>query len=50
MFESLFDLPLVIAGTAIIALLWLFALAGLALVRGHILPRSRQGFINCTAR
>jgi len=41
MFESLFDLPLVIAGTAIIALLWLFALAGLALVRRHILPRLR---------
>jgi len=39
MFESLFDLPLVIAGTAIIALLWLFALAGLALVRRHLLPR-----------
>jgi len=33
MFNTLFELPLVIVGTAIIGLLWLFALVGLALVR-----------------
>ena len=41
MFNSLFELPLVIVGTAIIGLLWLFALVGLALVRRYLLPRLR---------
>jgi len=41
MFNFLFELPLAIVGTAIIALLWLFALTGLALVRRHLLPRLR---------
>jgi hypothetical protein len=37
--EFLFDLPLVVVGPAILAVLWLFALAGLLLVRRRILPR-----------
>jgi hypothetical protein len=41
MFESLFDLPLVVAGPAIIVLLCLFAVAGLLLVRRRVLPRLR---------
>jgi hypothetical protein len=41
MFESLFDIPLIIAGPAIIALLCLFAIGGLLLVRRHVLPRLR---------
>jgi Protein of unknown function (DUF4239) len=39
MFESLFDLPLVIAGSAIIGSLCLFAIGGLLLVRRRVLPR-----------
>jgi Protein of unknown function (DUF4239) len=41
MFESLFDLPLLIAGPAIIILLCLFAVVGLVLVRRRVLPRLR---------
>jgi hypothetical protein len=41
MFESLFDLPLWIAGPAIIAALCLFAVGGLLVVRRHVLPRLR---------
>jgi nitrate reductase gamma subunit len=41
MFESLFDLPLVIAGPAIIVALCLFAVVGLWLVRRRVLPRLR---------
>ena len=41
MFESLFDIPLWIAGTAIITVLCAFAVAGLLLVRRSVLPRLR---------
>ena len=41
MFESLFDLPLLLVGPAIIAALCLFAVVGLWLVRRHVLPRLR---------
>ena len=41
MFESLFDIPLWIAGTAIITVLCAFAVAGLLLVRRIVLPRLR---------
>jgi hypothetical protein len=41
MFESLFDLPLVVAGSAIIGSLCLFAIGGLLLVRRRVLPRLR---------
>jgi len=41
MFESLFDLPLWIAGPAIIGVLCLFAVAGLIVVRRKLLPRLR---------
>jgi hypothetical protein len=41
MFEFLFDLPLVVTGPAIIAILCLFAIGGLTLVRRHVLPRLR---------
>jgi hypothetical protein len=41
MFESLFDLPLVVIGPAIIGLLCLFALVGLLVVRRRVLPRLR---------
>ncbi|HEV7476057.1 MAG TPA: DUF4239 domain-containing protein [Pyrinomonadaceae bacterium] len=41
MFEYLFDLPLLIAGPAIIILLCLFAVVGLMLVRRRVLPRLR---------
>jgi hypothetical protein len=41
MFESLFDLPLLIGGPVIIATLCLFAVAGLLLVRRKLLPRLR---------
>ncbi len=41
MFESLFDVPLVIAGPAIIGSLCLFAISGLLLVRRRVLPRLR---------
>jgi hypothetical protein len=41
MLESLFDLPLVISGPAIITLLCLFAIGGLLLVRRYVLPRLR---------
>jgi hypothetical protein len=39
--ESVFDTPLVIAGTAIILMLCVFALAGLLVVRRFVLPRMR---------
>jgi hypothetical protein len=39
MFESIFDIPLVIAGLAIVGLLCLFAIGGLLLVRRFVLPR-----------
>jgi len=41
MFESLFDLPLLLVGTAIIATLCLFAMVGLLLVRHRLLPHLR---------
>jgi hypothetical protein len=41
MFESLFDIPLVIAGSVIIATLCLFSVGGLLLVRRRVLPRLR---------
>jgi hypothetical protein len=41
MFESLFDLPLLVTGPAIIVLLCVFAIAGLLLVRRCVLPRLR---------
>jgi len=41
MFESIFDLPLLLVGPAIIATLCLFAIAGLLMVRRLLLPRLR---------
>ena len=41
MFESLFDLPLLVAGPVIIVVLCLFAVVGLWLVRRRVLPRLR---------
>lgn len=41
MFESLFDIPLWIAGTTIITVLCAFAVAGLLLIRRRVLPRLR---------
>jgi hypothetical protein len=41
MFESLFDLPLLLVGPAIIATLCLFAVVGLWFVRRRVLPRLR---------
>ena len=41
MFESLFDIPLTIAGTVIVGSLCLFAIGGLLLVRRLVLPRLR---------
>ncbi len=41
MFEFVFDLPLLITGPSIVAALCLFAVAGLALVRRHVLPGLR---------
>jgi len=41
MFESLFDIPLLIMGPAIIASLCLFSLIGLRVVRRHVLTRLR---------
>jgi hypothetical protein len=41
MFESLFDLPLLLVGIVIIATLCLFAVGGLMLVRRLVLPRLR---------
>ena len=41
MLEFLFDLPLVISGTVIVASLCLFAIGGLRLVRRRVLPRLR---------
>jgi hypothetical protein len=39
MFERIFDLPLLIAGPAIVGSLCLFAVIGLMTVRRHVLPR-----------
>lgn len=41
MLESLFDVPLLIVGPAIIAVLCLFAVVGLLVVRWRVLPRLR---------
>ena len=41
MFESLFDIPLALAGPAIIATICLFAVVGLVFVRRRVLPRLR---------
>src|SRR5690242_21655401 len=41
MLESIFDIPLVIAGLAIVGFLCLFAIGGLLLVRRHLLPHLR---------
>jgi hypothetical protein len=43
MFDSLFNLPLVIIGAAILILLCVFALGGLAIFSRHILPRLKLG-------
>ena len=43
MFDSLFNLPLVIVGAAILILLCAFALGGLAIFSHHILPRLKLG-------
>ena len=43
MLDSLFDLPLVIVGAAILILLCAFALGGLAIFSRHILPRLKLG-------
>src|SRR5437762_13149895 len=43
MFDSLFSLPLVIVGAAILVLLFAFAVGGLAIFSRHILPRLRLG-------
>jgi len=43
MFDSLFNLPLVIVGTAIVVLLCAFALSGLAIFSRQILPRLKLG-------
>ncbi len=43
MFDSLFDLPLVVVGIAILILLCVFALSGLAIFSRHILPRLKLG-------
>jgi hypothetical protein len=40
-FESIFDLPLLIAGPAIVGSLCLFAIGGLLIVRRRVLPRLR---------
>jgi hypothetical protein len=40
-FESIFDLPLVISGPAIVGSLCLFAIGGLLIVRRRVLPRLR---------
>ena len=43
MFDSLFDLPLVVVGAAILILLCGFALSGLAIFSRYILPRLKLG-------
>jgi hypothetical protein len=43
MFDSLFDLPLVVVGAAILILLCAFALSGLAIFSHYILPRLKLG-------
>jgi len=43
MFDSLFDLPLVVVGAAILILLCAFALGGLAIFSRYILPRLKLG-------
>jgi hypothetical protein len=43
MFDSVFDLPLVVVGIAILILLCVFALSGLAIFSRHILPRLKLG-------
>src|SRR2546423_14307500 len=43
MFDSLFDLHLVVVGGAILILLCAFALGGLAIFSRHILPRLKLG-------
>jgi hypothetical protein len=43
MFDSVFNLPLVVVGTAILILLCAFALSGLAIFSRYILPRLKLG-------
>src|SRR5215211_4319339 len=43
MLDSLFNLPLIVVGTAIIVLLCVFALTGLTVFSRHILPRLKLG-------
>ncbi len=43
MLDFIFDLPLVIVGAAIIVLLCVFALSGLAIFSRHILPGLKLG-------
>src|ERR1700730_18377597 len=45
MLESLFDLPLLVAGPAIVGALCLYALLGIWIVRRWILPRFRNALI-----
>ena len=42
MFDSLFDLPLALVGSAIIGLLCIFALVGRAIFSRHVLPRLKH--------
>ena len=43
MFDSLFNLPLVVVGAVIIVSVCVFALSGLAIFSRHILPRLKLG-------
>ena len=43
MFDSVFNLPLVVVGIAILILLCVFALNGLAIFSRYILPRLKLG-------
>lgn len=50
MSDSLFNLPLVVVGTAIIVLLCVFSLIGLTVLSRHILPRLKLGQRNPSLR
>jgi hypothetical protein len=43
MFDSVFNLPLVVVGIVILILLCVFALSGLAIFSRYILPRLKLG-------
>jgi nitrate reductase gamma subunit len=42
MSESIFDLPLLVAGPAIVGSLCLYGVVGLSIVRRYVLPRLRS--------